>query len=76
MTGLQWLGILAEAIAIIALAIGYLKYEKQLVSWENRQIQKLKRGLRRMLKNWLETTTPEIDKTPETVKPKQKIDWR
>jgi uncharacterized phage-like protein YoqJ len=54
MTGLQWLGILAEAIAIIALAIGYLKYEEQLVSWENRQIQKLKRRLRRKLKNWLE----------------------
>lgn len=75
MTGLQWLWILAQAIAIIALAIGFC-HEQQIVRWEQKQINKLKRGLRRMLKNWLETTLPETDSTPETVKPKQKIDWR
>lgn len=75
MTGPQWLWILAEALAIIALAIGFC-HEQKIVRWEQKQIRKLKRGLRRMLKNRLETTTPETVIPPETVKPKQKIDWR
>ena len=50
MTGPQWLWILAEALAIIALAIGFC-HEQQIVRWEQKQINKLKRGLRWMLKN-------------------------
>ena len=64
----QWLWIIGEAVAIILLAIGFC-HEKKIVAWENRQIKRIKRGLKRMLKRWLETTLPELEQTPDPYRP-------
>lgn len=56
----QWLIVTGEAAAIILLAIGFC-HEKKIVAWENKQIKRIKRSIRRRLKNWLATTLPEPD---------------
>lgn len=56
----QWAIIIGEGLAIIALAIGFC-HEKKIVKWEQRQINRMKKAIRRRLKNWLSTTLPEPD---------------
>jgi hypothetical protein len=56
----QWLIVTGEFVAIVMLAIGFC-HEKKIVAWENRQIKRLKRAIRRRLKNWLSTTMPDPD---------------
>lgn len=56
----QWLIVTGEFVAIVLLAIGFC-HEKKIIAWENRQIKRIKRAIRRRLKNWLATTLPEPD---------------
>lgn len=56
----QWAIIIGEGLAIIALAIGFAN-EPKIARWERRQIKRLKKAIRRRLKNWLATTLPEPD---------------
>jgi hypothetical protein len=56
----QWLIVTGEFVAIVLLAIGFC-HEKKIIAWENRQIKRIKRAIRRRLKNWLATTMPDPD---------------
>lgn len=56
----QWLIVIGEFVAIVLLAIGFC-HEKKIARWEQCQIKRLKRAIRRRLKNWLSTTLPEPD---------------
>jgi hypothetical protein len=56
----QWLIVTGEFVAIVLLAIGFC-HEKKIVAWESKQIKRLKRAIRRRLKNWLSTTMPDPD---------------
>jgi hypothetical protein len=45
----QWYIILAEFVAIVLVAIGYLKYQKRFIAFEDRTIKRIKRRLLKCL---------------------------
>lgn len=45
----QWYIILAEFVAIVLVAIGYLKYEKRFIAFEDRTIKRIKKKLMKWL---------------------------
>ena len=52
----QWYIILAEFVAIVLVAIGYLKYEKRFIAFEDRTI---KRNKKKPMKWLFKETLPE-----------------
>lgn len=52
----QWFVILAEFVAIVLVAIGYLKYEKRFIAFEDRTIKRIKKKLMKCL---FKETLPE-----------------
>ena len=52
----QWFVILAEFVAIVLVAIGYLKYQKRFIAFEDRTIKRIKKKLMKWL---FKETLPE-----------------
>jgi len=45
----QWYIILAEFVAIVLVAIGYFKYQKRFIAFEDRTIKRIKKKLMKWL---------------------------
>lgn len=64
----QWITIGIEALAIIALAIGFM-HEPQIARWEQRQGRKIKRKLLKAWNKANRTTLPPVENVGKAYTP-------